>query len=287
MSKGSISFSNEEEELLFKAVLEGRIHLFNLPASLYNKIALELTDAVLSSFSLTPETNLLNPGLELPRQLKRNLYVFSAAKTFNQIKDMQNFLFNEKGFKRPFNEFKQAAKQIFDTYNVNWLEAEFETATRQAESAQEFERLQAEQDIFPLLRYKTLEDGSVREEHVSLNNIVKPVNDSLWDKFTPPNGWRCRCFLEQLEEDQAQETNITTQKGGKTFRTKGRKREEITQPDKLFSFNPAKKGVIFREDAQGKGNSHPYFKVEQRFEVHKRNNFGLPLPPDVSELTPL
>jgi len=286
MAGGSIEFSSTEEEKLFRDVLEGRTHLLNLPVRLYTKISEELTSTVLSAYNLTPETNLLNPDFETVRQLKRNCYVFSAAKTFNQIQDMQNFLFNEKGFKRPFNEFKQAAKGIFDTYNETWLEAEFETATRQAEAASEWERLNNEKDIFPLLRYKTLQDGSVREEHAILNDVVRPVNDPFWDRFTPPNGWRCRCFLEQLEEDEAKETPITRQ-GAKVFRKKGRKQQEVTQPTQLFDFNPAKKGVIFREDAQGKGLAHPYFKVDQRWNVHKRNNFGLPLPPDVNNIQPL
>jgi SPP1 gp7 family putative phage head morphogenesis protein len=279
-------WTTDEINKLLQDVHSGKTHLFNLPTVVYNRVATELTGAVFEAFNLDADTNLLNPDFETPRQLKRNCYVFSAAKTFQQIQDMQNFLFDERGFKRSFNEFNKAAEGIFNTYNRTWLEAEFETATRQAESAAEWERLQAEAEIFPLLRYKTLEDGSVREEHKTLNGVVRPANDSFWDRFTPPNGWRCRCFIEQLEEDEAPITEIQTQ-GGKVYRRNRRWLQEVEQPTKLFDFNPAKEGVIFRDDAQGKGLSHPYFKVDTRWDVHKRNNFGLPLPPDVKDLQPL
>jgi SPP1 gp7 family putative phage head morphogenesis protein len=279
-------FSTEEINKLLKDVHSGKTHLFNLPVNVYKRVAEGLTNRVYEAFNLDVDTNLLSPDFEPPRQLKRNAYIFSAAKTFQEVQDMQNFLFNDKGFKRQFNEFEKEARQIFDTYNKNWLEAEYETALRQAESAADWERIQAEKDIFPLLRYKTLSDGSVRQEHQTLHNIVRPVDDPFWDRFTPPNGWRCRCFTEQLEEDEAQITPIT-QSGGKIYKKNRRWQQEVEQPNKLFDFNPAKEGVIFREDAQGKGLSHPYFKVSERWEVHKRNNFGLPLPNDIKDLQPL
>lgn len=287
MPGGSINFTDDEINKLLDDVHKGKIHLFNLPKNVYNRVAEELTSTVFEAFNLDAGTSLINPDFETPRQLKRNLYVFSAAKTFKQVEAMQAFIFNEKGLKRSFNEFKQFAEGVFNTFNVNWLEAEYETSIRQAEAAAEWERLQSEAEIFPLLRYKTLEDGSVRDEHITLNNIVRPANDVFWDRFQPPNGWRCRCFIEQLEEGEAKETPLDFRKGGKVRKKVGGKSEEITQPSKLFDFNPAKEGVIFREDAQGKGLSHPYFKVDQRWDIHKRNNFGLPLPPDVAKLKPL
>ena len=273
-------FTTDEINKLLRDVHQGKTHLYNLPKVVYNRVAEELTTTVYEAFNLDGD-------FETPRQLKRNLYVFSGAKTFNEIQDMQKHLFNEKGFKKSFSEFEKEARLIFDTYNKSYLEAEFETATRQAESAADWDRFEREKDIFPLLRYKTLQDGSVREEHASLNNIVRKVTDPFWDQFTPPNGWRCRCFTEQLEEGEEQETRITKQ-GGKTYRkTRSGYDQEVTQPTKLFNFNPAKEGQIFRDDAQGKGLAHPYFKVDKRWDVHKRNNFGLPLPPDVKDFSQL
>jgi len=260
----SIEYTTQEEKELFQDVLSGKTHLFNLPQKLYTRTAETLTGTLYKAFNIDSTTNLLNPDFDTPRTLKRNLYDFSSAKTFQQIQDMQNFIFNDKGMRRNFSEFEKYAKTVFDTYNKNWLEAEFETATSMAESVKGWENIEDEKDIFPLLRYKTLKDASVREEHVSLEGIVKPVNDPFWNKYTPPNGWRCRCYLEQLEEDEAKVTD-----------TKGK---DLIKPDKLFAINPGKEKVIF--DLKG-NNAHPYTDVKSRFRRHKENNFGLPYPKDI------
>ena len=265
MAGGSITYTTDEEKKLFQDVLDGRVHLFALPQRLYTRISEELSSTVYKAFNLDFETNLQNPDFATPRALKRNLYDFSAAKTFQQIQDMQNFIFNEKGMRRSFSEFEKHAKTIFDTYNRNWLEAEFETSTRLAESSNDWKQYTDEADIFPLLRYNTLEDVRVRDEHAPLNGTVKPVNDPFWNTYNPPNGWRCRCFLEQLEEDEA---TITSDP----------KEPEL---QKLFSFNAGKDDVVFHTSGS---KMHPYFKVKSRFRKHKENNFGLPLPPDVVDV---
>ncbi len=267
MAGGSITYTTEEQKKLFQDVLDGRVHLFALPTVLYRRIAEEMTTTVFKAFNLDFDTNLENPDFATPRALKRNLYDFSAAKTFQEIQDMQNFIFNEKGMRRSFSEFEAQAKTIFDTYNKNWLEAEFETATRLAESSNDWKQYTDEAEIFPLLKYNTLEDGSVREEHVALNGTVKPVNDVFWNTYNPPNGWRCRCFVEQLEAGEAPIT------------------EDPKEPElpKLFNFNAGKDDVVFHTSG---AKMHPYFKVKSRFRRHKENNFGLPLPPDVANLKP-
>jgi len=267
MAGGSITYTTEEQKKLFQDVLDGRVHLFALPTVLYRRIAEELTTTVYDAFNLDLETNLQNPDFATPRALKRNLYDFSAAKTFQQVKDMQNFIFNEKGFRRSFSEFEKKAKTIFDTYNRNWLEAEFETATRLAESSNDWEQYTSEADVFPLLRYNSLEDEKVRDEHRPLNGVVKPVNDPFWNTYMPPNGWRCRCFVEQLEEDEAPVT------------------QDPPKPklNKVFAFNVGKKKEVF---ARSGANMHPYFDVKSRFRRHKENNFGLPLPPDIRDIKP-
>lgn len=282
MAGGSITYTTDEEKKLFQDVLDGRVHLFALPQRLYSRIAEELTTTVYKGFKIDTDTNLENPDFATPRALKRNLYDFSAAKTFQQVQDMQNFIFNEKGMRRSFSEFEKEAKQIFDTYNRNWLEAEFETATRLAESSNDWKQYTDEADIFPLLRYKTSEDSTVREAHVVLNGIVKPVNDPYWDTYMPPNGWRCNCFIEQLEADEAKVTETKENPNGNLTREINGKKVTIEKPEKLFSFNAGKDNVVFHTSGS---KMHPYFDVKSRFRRHKENNFGLPLPPDVTNMT--
>lgn len=34
------------------------------------------------------------------------------------------------------------------------------------------------------------------ERHAALHNTTLPINDPFWDRYTPPNGYGCKCYLE-------------------------------------------------------------------------------------------
>ncbi len=45
----------------------------------------------------------------------------------------------------------------------------------------------------------------MRDEHVMLNGVVKPVDDPFWGIYYPPNGWRCSCDVVQTAEKATQD----------------------------------------------------------------------------------
>ena len=47
--------------------------------------------------------------------------------------------------------------------------------------------------------------AKVRDEHVMLNGVVKPVDNPFWGIYYPPNGWRCRCDVVQTAEKATQD----------------------------------------------------------------------------------
>lgn len=95
-------------------------------------------------------------------------------------------------------------------------------------------KYQAEQDpdIQEILwgyKYVTVGDDRVRPEHAALDNVTLPKNDPFWDRFTPPNGWNCRCQLIPIfEEREIQKPPETLEDGAEL------------KPDKGFDFNPGK-----------------------------------------------
>ncbi|GIZ09996.1 phage minor head protein [Flavobacterium sp. UMI-01] len=162
----------------------------------------------------------------LPNELKKNIYVFSGAKTYAQLEQLNQLLYDQDGKLRPFNEFAQLAKSINRQYNVNYLQAEYQTARTAAQMAQKWERLQENKDLFPNLKYQSVGDSRVRPEHERLNGIIKPIDDDFWAKYYPPLDWRCRCDVVATAED------IT-----------GDKEEDLPQPQ--FKGNVAKDKEIF------------------------------------------
>lgn len=129
----------------------------------------------------------------LPNELKKNLYMFSGAKSYAMLKQLNDMLYDNNGKLRPFNEYEALARKLNRQYNRNWLQAEWQTARTAAQMAQKWERIQETKDLFPNLEFRTVGDDRVRKDHQELHGIIKPIDDEFWSKYYPPLDWRCRC----------------------------------------------------------------------------------------------
>ena len=262
----------EEEENIFTGIWAGAITVFSLPIILFSDTFKQLEKSLFRGFggNLTdfPEGS---REFILLTKLRENLNFFSAAKTFQNVKDTQVFRLDE-GQLRPFTEFRTDAKKIFDKYNDDWLKTEFETVVANAQAADQWIDIQKDKKTLPLLKYVTAGDERVRPQHAAWDGIVKPVDDPFWDTRTPPADWRCRCVLIQLEEGEEEITNL----GERLEKVKRETKGEITSLDndsELFANNPGKTTFIFKD----KGASpHPYFKVPRDLNDLKKRNFNMP-----------
>lgn len=262
--------TEEQEEALFLGIWGGAITVFSLPVILYQDTFDGLETRLFRGFGGNLD-DFAEDSRELIQltKLRENLNRFSAAKTFQNVKDTQVFRLDE-GRLRPFNEFRTDAKKIFDTYNDVWLRAEFDTTVGMAQSADQWIDIQRDKETLPLLQYVTAGDNRVRPEHAAWDGIIKPVDDPFWDTRTPLNGYNCRCETRQLEAGEV--TNLGKHLEKVKRETKG-KVTTLKNTDPLFAINPGKVPFIFKD----KGTSpHPYFKTPRSMEALKRNNFGLP-----------
>jgi SPP1 gp7 family putative phage head morphogenesis protein len=171
---------------------------------------------------------------------------------------MNLLLRDADGAIKPFNAFKKDVAPIMEAFNKNYLKAEYNLAVANTQSAVQWENIQKDKEFFPSLRYVTTGDARVREDHVELDNIIRPVDDPFWDNYNPTNGWGCRCTVQQV-----------TTKNKTDLRTK-----KIPELDSTFKNNPGRSRKIFTE-------KHPYFDVPKQLETFKKSNFGLPLPAEL------
>ena len=172
-------------------------------------------------------------------EIQNNLYLFSAAKTYNQLVTFNELLVDEDGKIRKWTDFRRKVMAAHKTYNQNYLQAEYQTAKRSSQAARQWQGFEENVDLFPNLIYRTVGDERVRDDHDALDNIIKPLNDKFWDSHYPPNGFRCRCSVQQTDKAV----------------TKGTPKVTI---DKGFSNNVGKTGQVFDE------NDHPYFAVDKK-----------------------
>ena len=182
-------------------------------------------------------------------KMKENLFKFSGAKNYTMLTDMNNLMY-ENGQKLPFNEFKDKALKLNSAYNVNYLQAEWQTSNQAGIHANNWKAFQKNKDKYPNLKYKTQGDNAVRDEHKKLNNIIAPIDSDFWAKIYPPNGWRCRCYVVQTAENISE--NIPT------------KTDDIL-PE--FIGNVGISGEVFNENPIKGAKPHPYFALAKKGEM--------------------
>jgi SPP1 gp7 family putative phage head morphogenesis protein len=252
--------TSQEIEQLLRMIYSGAYTPTNLPLPLYNFITSKLQKGLFQGFGGKLDDFVLrSPNWRMLSDLRLNIYEFSAAKTFQEVLDIQAAIVDPEGFIRPFADFKETADEMWDMYNVTHLETEYNTAINQSLSAREWSDL--EESGAKKLMYQTQNDPNVREEHAALDGLVYPIDDPFWNTYMPLNGWNCRCFVvEAFDEPVSPKL------------TRAERAEINTQVPPLFRVNPGKDRLIYDKD------KHPYFDVPKQFEYLKDVNFNLPLP---------
>lgn len=133
------------------------------------------------------------------KRLERSNYVFSGLKTFHELNEAFPSLLDENGYRKTFERFLNDVRKIDETYNSNYLRAEFNFVQASAEMAAKWERFMQDGDRY-YLQYRTAGDAKVRPTHAEMAGITLPASDPFWEEFYPPNGWGCRCSVVQVRK---------------------------------------------------------------------------------------
>jgi SPP1 gp7 family putative phage head morphogenesis protein len=108
------------------------------------------------------------------------------------------------------------------------LETIFRNAIQTHYNIGRWEQLEGNQARRPYLMYDAINDGRTRPAHRAMDNHIAPIDDPIWNRWYPPNGFRCRCSVIGLTEAQAK------------ARGYGTKPTPDAQPDKGWDYHPAK-----------------------------------------------
>jgi SPP1 gp7 family putative phage head morphogenesis protein len=135
-----------------------------------------------------------SPDWQTIANMEANLFRFSAAKTLTLVNELNGLAKDNK----TFEEFKKKATPLLDSYTVNTLRTEYNFAWQTAQNAAEYNRMQAEKEVYPYWQYITAGDSRVRAAHKALDKMVFRADDPAWDTIYPPNGWGCRCYVKPL-----------------------------------------------------------------------------------------
>ena len=76
----------------------------------------------------------------------------------------------------------------------------FNTNLRMAYAAGKWAQIERLAERRPWLRYVAVLDDHTRQQHRDWHDTILPVDHPFWRTHAPPNGWNCRCTIQQLSD---------------------------------------------------------------------------------------
>ena len=197
-SGDSVCLPSEEVSKGFKDAMKALFHQKGSSFSI-DIMADENVQSLIEAHTSVLDRNLQRLEMsDLMRQrLTRSNYIFSGLKTFHELNEAFPSMLDENGNKKTFERFLNDVRKIDETYNSNYLRAEYNFVQASAEMAAKWEGFMEDGDHY-YLQYRTQHDDKVRPEHASLDRVTLPPSDSFWESYYPPNGWNCRCTVVQV-----------------------------------------------------------------------------------------
>ncbi len=227
---------------LAKAVHSGNMMPGQIDAAVTDFVAGMLMKGTNTGFGVDLQSvDYLTPDYKMLAHLEQNVYWFSGAKNYHQVVEM-NAALRDGDRILTFEEFRKKAAGIHQKYNANYLSAEYGHAIGSSQMARRWVDIEEARETHPLLKYETVGDSRVRDEHKLMNGVVKPIDDKFWDTWYPPNGWNCRCDVVQLTSGKVTEDS------------------KVIPPDDvpaIFKINTAKKGMLYPP-------KHPYWSIPDK-----------------------
>lgn len=84
----------------------------------------------------------------------------------------------------------------------------YDTNLRMAHAKGRWERIERVAETRPWLRYLAIQDARTRPEHMAWHGTVLRWDHPFWETHYPPNGWRCRCIVQQLSDDDLEDFGV-------------------------------------------------------------------------------
>lgn len=223
------------EDIYSGALAAGMIH-----EGYYNYVAGKLSQAVAeglggTTFGADDYCNTLKAYLD------EDIYAFSGARSLTMRKLYASFLTDENGEVRSFAQFKSKIAGIDTIYNVSHLKTEYNHAIASAQMAEKWESLKD----FPMLEYRTVGDGRVRDEHALLDGLVLPPDHKRWRTIWPQNDWNCRCTVVPAATDATA--------------TPDKKVKQLEKAAKIPAYFQKNVGI----DKVAFGKDHAYYRISE------------------------
>ena len=174
----------------------------------------------------------------LPDQLKQRAFAVAGIEQLDAVKKIRDAV-----AKLPAGASWDEAKKEIAAEMSTYTGGDMKAARARAEHTLRIQGFQAyavarhqqqmeTADIFPYWKYVTVGDNRVRPGHAALDGKVLKASDPWWKTHYPPWDWGCRCIVESLDEEDAEEIGIS-------------KSGDMPRPERSesYSFDPSYAGI--------------------------------------------
>lgn len=212
-----------------------------------------------SKFAFKPKYNLTDK--QALDNFKREAFIVAGVGSYEleeKLKELALEIIVNKQL--DYSVFEPLARKLMLDYGIGledqapsgWLKTNLYTAANNSQKAAEWNRLQDPdiKDLYPAYRYKTQEDDVVRPEHAALDNLVLANDDPAWEQIWPGNDWNCRCYVEPLDQEEADAEGVTDP-------TEEERSSIIDHVAEDFRFNPGMDQSIWGKWLDQKYNDLP------------------------------
>lgn len=174
-----------------------------------------MPEAIIGSVPFREAIDYLREKVRLPTATWTDLWQAMHARAFvvagalkdDLLRDLQGAILKalEKGttlaeFRKDFDKIVAAHGWAYRG-GRNWrTRVIFHTNLRMAYAAGKYDQAQRLKKERPYLRYVAIDDGRTRQQHRHWHNTILPVDHPFWETHYPPNGWNCRCTVQNLSE---------------------------------------------------------------------------------------
>ncbi len=139
----------------------------------------------------------------LPAQARSRAFTVSGLAALDQIQGVLDSLHKATAEGLTFAEWRKAQTPEALALGPARLDNIFRTAIQTHYNIGRYQQQERNKAHRPFLMYDAINDGRTRPHHRALDNLIAAVDDPIWRKIYPPNGFFCRCSTRTLTEAQA------------------------------------------------------------------------------------
>lgn len=80
----------------------------------------------------------------------------------------------------------------------------------------------AVREVVPAFEFHAAGDGDTRPNHLAADGLIASVDDAIWNQFSPPLGYNCRCALRHVDRWELEDLGLLREDGSVTRKTPAR-----------------------------------------------------------------